>query len=122
MDLVELELVKYTSQIYFENESAKITKESYSQLDAIVDILKKYPKSQFRIEGHASRPGTNEYNMDLSVERAKSVKKYLTKKGVNEYKLWAIAYGENDPITEGTTKEAEAINRRVEIHMIRDDK
>ena len=121
MDNVDLELVKYTSQIYFETESAKIKKDSYSQLNSIIEILNKYPSANFIIEGHASSPGTDEYNMDLSIDRAKSIKKYLVKNGADKTKLWIMAFGENDPIATNKTETGKALNRRVEIHMVREE-
>ncbi|HTF03179.1 MAG TPA: OmpA family protein, partial [Bacteroidia bacterium] len=86
------------SKIYFETGKATLKAESYAQLDALVEILKKYEGAILIIEGHTDNVGEDAYNMDLSQRRTESVKAYLMSKGILESRLVAIGYGETKPI------------------------
>jgi chemotaxis protein MotB len=75
-----------------------------------------------RIDGHTdSRPiapgGRFKSNWDLSASRAISVVRYLVDKGVSPKHLVAAGFGEFQPLEDGTTEEAYAKNRRIEIKL-----
>ena len=67
------------------------------------------------IEGHCSYEGTDEYNLDLSMRRANSVKKYLVAHGINPDKLRIEGFGKRRPLASNDTEEGRVINRRVEF-------
>jgi chemotaxis protein MotB len=56
-------------------------------------------------------------NWDLSAARAISVVQYLISKGVSPVRLAAAGFGEYQPIDPGTTEEALAHNRRIELKL-----
>jgi OOP family OmpA-OmpF porin len=51
------------------------------------------------LTGHADRIGTEDYNQQLSEDRAQAVADYLASKGVDRDKLQVEAKGESEPIT-----------------------
>ena len=53
----------------------------------------------------------------ISEARALSVKEYLTKNGIDEFRLSSQGYGESKPIDKNTTSKGRANNRRVEINL-----
>jgi OOP family OmpA-OmpF porin len=55
--------------------------------------------------------------MELSVERANSVKLYLVNSGINGDNLTVKGYGESNPIADNSTEEGRVQNRRVEIKV-----
>jgi outer membrane protein OmpA-like peptidoglycan-associated protein len=57
--------------------------------------------------------------MKLSDERAASVKQYLVDHGIAAERLASKGYGETRPIADNNTDEGRALNRRVEIHILR---
>ncbi|RKD33517.1 OmpA family protein [Thermohalobacter berrensis] len=78
------------------------------------------------IQGHTDHIGSSEYNRDLSTKRATAVVNYLMESNENleeKYGRYFLAsgYSEFRPITEGTTEEERARNRRIEISIILKD-
>lgn len=70
------------------------------------------------VEGHACNfGGSHEYNMHLSHDRAKAVKRFLVDRGVAEDKLEAVGRGNEMRIVLDGDKEQQAPNRRVEFYL-----
>jgi OOP family OmpA-OmpF porin len=103
------------SNIQFEYNSGILKTDSYPILDKAVAEMKKDPSVKFLLGGHASAEGTAEHNQSLSVERANSVKLYLTNSGISADNLTAKGFGESQPISPNTDEASRALNRRVEI-------
>ncbi|CAN5373715.1 DUF5723 family protein [soil metagenome] len=106
----------------FESGKDIIRASSYDALDSLAALLKKHPDWKLRISGHTDNVGKPTANMTLSKKRAESVKKYLTMKGVSEYKLVTEYYGQMRPIAPNDTPEGRQKNRRVEMLIMSDDK
>ena len=72
-----------------------------------------------RVDGHTDvRPvGGGRTNWDLSAARAIAVVQYLISKGISPQRLVAAGFGEFQPIDTGTTEEAYARNRRIELKL-----
>lgn len=67
------------------------------------------------IEGHTDASGTAQYNKQLSLKRAKSIKQYLSKNyNIDNDRMIISGKGEYSPLS-GKNPYA-AVNRRVEIH------
>ena len=62
--------------------------------------------------------GDDDKNMELSTERAKSVKVYLENQGVQKNRIEAIGKGETEPKASNDTEEGRLMNRRVEVEVI----
>ncbi len=92
--------------------SARIT---MLQLAALVI---KNPDTNFVIEGHTDSFGGEDYNALLSLQRAAAVREWLMKNGVPVEHVYLRACGNNNPLADTrASKEAQSLNRRVEIHM-----
>ena len=89
-------------------------KNSYPDLDNIVNLLKSTPVN-IMLVGHTDSTGPTEYNLGLSERRAKSVYQYLTGKGVESSKLETYGFGETMPVATNATIEGRRKNRRVEF-------
>ena len=87
------------------------------QLDAIVDVMNKYTKATFAIEGHTDSSGRASSNLKLSQKRASAVRDYFVRKGVDASRLTAKGYGETAPEASNSTRAGQAQNRRVEIKV-----
>lgn len=103
----------------FELGKSILTESAKKELNKLAEIIKKYPDSRWRIEGHTDSQGSSEYNKKLSQERADAVKKYLVSLGVPEKMLIAEGMGENYPIADNKTEEGRQKNRRVVITKIK---
>lgn len=102
--------------IYFDFASAKIKPESKPTLDEIATVLKAHPDWKLRVDGHTDNVGTDPGNLELSKQRAGSVKSALA----NDYQIAAErldtnGYGASSPVETNATMEGRARNRRVEL-------
>ncbi len=107
--------IKITQQIHFEFDKDKIRPESFKILDAVADVLKQNPRIKIEIQGHTDNKGSPQYNKVLSDKRAKSVRKYLEKKGIASDRLTANGYGLERPLVSNDTDQGRALNRRVQF-------
>lgn len=81
-------------------------------------LLKKY-KGKIRLEGHCDERGSDEYNLALGENRAKSAMNYLLTLGVPADQLSIVSYGEERPLDNDHTEDAWANNRRVEFEPVK---
>ncbi len=112
----KLELYETT---YFATGKAIIARRSYKMLDQVAAVIKGHPELIIKIEGHTDSVGSNALNLKLSDARAKSVMKYLVKKGVDEARLSAQGFGEDQPVADNKTAKGRSANRRVEFMATR---
>jgi len=105
------------SNIQFEFNSAVLRTTSYQSLDQAAAEMKKDNTVKFVLNGNASAEGTPDHNMELSVERANSVKLYLVNSGINGDNLTVKGYGESNPVADNSTEDGRIQNRRVEIKV-----
>ena len=119
VEIIE-ELNEYSRTILFDLNKATIREESEETLQAIADIMNEYPNSDFHIGGHTDSTGSESYNMELSKERANSVREALVERGIDQGRLTSEGYGESDPIATNNTAQGRQENRRVEISLDQD--
>lgn len=81
-------------------------------------LIQKNPETWFLIEGHTDSLGSADYNALLGLQRAAAVRAWLVSNSVPVEHVYIRSCGNGSPLvsTEGS-KEEQAMNRRVEIHM-----
>ncbi|TWR24605.1 OmpA family protein [Mucilaginibacter achroorhodeus] len=104
--------------IQFEFNSGILKTTAYPILDKAVAEMKKDASVNFQLNGNSSAEGSEQHNMDLSVERANSVKTYLVNSGIDASRLIVKGFGESKPLNGNKTEEERAVNRRVEIQKL----
>ncbi len=104
--------------IQFALNSAKLDATATSILVETAAILKS-KKGSVEVAGHTCSLGTDEYNQKLSEARAKSVKDFLVKQGVESSRLITKGYGESQPKYDNSTEETRKLNRRVELSFLK---
>jgi outer membrane protein OmpA-like peptidoglycan-associated protein len=104
-----------THGINFDVNKATIKPESMGTLNMIVQVMKDNPEIKFEVGGHTDGDGADDYNLKLSQQRADAVKDQLIKLGIDGSRLTAKGYGETKPISDNTSLEGKANNRRVEF-------
>ncbi|GAB2985854.1 hypothetical protein GCM10027049_26240 [Mucilaginibacter puniceus] len=100
------------SNIQFEFDSSVLRTSAYPVLDATSADLRTSGSSVV-VAGYASSEGTAAHNLQLSKDRANSVKTYLVNSGVAASKITTKGYGETNPIADNSTEEGRVLNRRV---------
>lgn len=103
--------------INFETKEAKITPDSYKNLDELVKLLNQYPEANVQIDGHTDNVGDPAKNMALSQSRCDAVVAYLINKGVAAGRMKAIGHGDTQPIADNSTDKGRKENRRVDFRL-----
>jgi len=103
------------SNIQFEFNSGILKTDSYPALDNAAAQMKMDATIKFNLSGFASAEGTDAHNLQLSIDRANSVKAYLVNSGVSADNITTKGYGEANPVADNTTEAGRILNRRVEI-------
>lgn len=85
--------------IFYDFDQATLRPESKEALDELAQILRDNPNITIEMASHTDRWGADEYNIDLSQRRAKSVIDYLTEVGISGDRLQYQGYGETRPKT-----------------------
>ncbi|MEM9456692.1 MAG: OmpA family protein [Myxococcota bacterium] len=104
--------------IYFATGKAVIRKKSFPKLDGAAKVLADYPGLRVEISGHTDSRGKYKKNMKLSQDRADSVKKYLTDKGIDASRIETRGAGPDQPIGDNKTKDGRQQNRRIEFKLL----
>lgn len=115
-DVVELRKLE---NLLFASSSDKINASSYQELDELAQWLNDNPSIVIQLEGHTDFAGNAEANLRLSQARVEAVKEYLIDKKVKKSRIFTKAFGGTQPVTQERTPEARALNRRVEVRVIR---
>jgi outer membrane protein OmpA-like peptidoglycan-associated protein len=103
------------SDVSFDVGRADIRSNFRPVLDKFADTLKSNPATEVRVVGHTDSSGPDSVNDPLSVNRAASVREYLSVHGVSTARVAIDGRGERDPIADNNTESGRAKNRRVEI-------
>jgi len=123
--IVEKEVIKevyvvekeiYLPPVYFDHDKSTVMAQSIPTLRRAVEVLRDNPQvTSVVIEGYADSDGKDNYNLNLSYARAKTVYDFIISYGIDAKRLNTISLGESMPSDLGTTKDAKARNRRVEF-------
>jgi outer membrane protein OmpA-like peptidoglycan-associated protein len=115
-------VVEFNSNVLFGFDKSILSDDAKSNLDKLVVVLNGYPDTDIEIQGHTDSRGSESYNQNLSVQRARSVSQYLTNNGINSNRLTIKGFGETLPKYENETESGRAQNRRVEFLITANEK
>jgi outer membrane protein OmpA-like peptidoglycan-associated protein len=111
-----------SGDVLFDYDKAVLKPEAEQALKKVAVVLSQFPESKVTVEGYTDSKGTRGANMQLSRERAQSVKDWLVKNGgVVAESISTKGYGEQYPIAPNTNPNGtdnplgRALNRRVSI-------
>lgn len=102
-------------RLYFAEGGDQLTPDSQTQLDAILDEVKRRPAPDLVIIGHTDRVGSIEDNDRLALRRAGTIRQIFEGRGVASESIQTAGRGEREPLVPTADEVAEARNRRVEI-------
>lgn len=101
--------------IVFETGKSDILPESEVILNQALKTFKDNPGVEVEISGHTDNVGNKKKNQKLSLDRANSVKKWLTDRGIDGKRITTKGYGPDKPIAPNDTPENKQKNRRIEF-------
>lgn len=112
-----------TLLINFQKNSSNLLDDFNEKILEFAEYLNQNPNLKAKIIGHTSRERVSKeaYNITLSKERAKTIKKELIKHGVDKERLSTDGKGFNEPAASNTSPEGRVKNRRVVIEILRED-
>lgn len=105
--------------IYFGTNRSLLDEDSRIALRFALKSMNDFKDLKINIEGYTDSDGSTSYNKQLSLARAKSVKNWLTSRGIAENRIKVSGFGESNPVADNSTKEGKAKNRRIEIKVIK---
>lgn len=114
--------VTFDSGILFATNSSTLSDASKSALRNFAASLKANPDTYIKIVGHTDNTGKVDYNQILSEKRAKSVYDYLMMQGISSDRMSYEGKGIHQPVADNNTPEGRALNRRVEIVIMANEK
>ena len=109
--------VTFKGDVTFDTDSAVVRPGLLSEIDRVAGVLRSYPETYIRVEGHTDSVGSEEYNIGLSERRANAVKNLLVQRGIAENRIEAVGYGEALSVATNDTEAGRQKNRRVEIKI-----
>ncbi len=104
--------------IQFEFDKAVVQKNSFGELESLVNILQSRPEIKIELEGHTDASGAESYNVNLSKSRVNAVKDFLIANGIDQNRIITNFHGEKKPKANNGTTNGRQQNRRVDIRFI----
>ena len=111
-------LVISLSDVLFDVDKATIKPGAERSLERIAAVLKQYPDHDIAVEGHTDASGSDEYNQNLSEQRAAAVLAQLVLGGIERERITSRGLGESTPVATNATAAGRQQNRRVEVVVL----
>jgi len=108
-------LIANMSDVLFRSGSFELAPGARERLAKVSGIILAYPSLHVSIEGHTDSVGGDEYNQNLSEQRAQAVRDYFVQQGISSSTIETHGYGKTAPIASNDTADGRQQNRRVEL-------
>jgi outer membrane protein OmpA-like peptidoglycan-associated protein len=108
-------LIANMSDVLFRSGSFELLPGARERLAKVSGIVLAYPSLHLAVEGHTDSVGGDEYNQNLSEQRANAVRDYFVQQGISAASVEAHGFGKTEPIASNDTAEGRQQNRRVEL-------
>lgn len=116
---IEIGQVVRLNNVFFDFDKWDLRGESFLELNRVVKLLQENPAIVIEMSAHTDSYGTDEYNVVLSGNRARSVMEYILAKGIDPSRISSKGYGETKPVAPNDTPENRQLNRRVEFTILK---
>lgn len=116
---IEVGAIVKLNNIFFERSKATLLEESFPELRRLLALMQENPHVEIELGGHTDNQGIARLNLQLSLERVEKVRDYLVQNNVEKRRLSIKAYGGTKPIASNSSEETRALNRRVEVTILK---
>ena len=106
------------TRVFFGYDSQILEASACRRLDSLLAVVGSCPVRQLRITGNTDHKGSEDYNLQLSEQRAAAVMDYLASHGMAADHLEVLSQGKSLPLVHSEDEHAMAANRRVDVAMI----
>jgi outer membrane protein OmpA-like peptidoglycan-associated protein len=103
--------------LYFVTGTDELTDESKSEMQRVLDELRRRPAPDIQVIGHTDRVGGDAENDALSLQRAQTMREAMLGLGIPPNRIRAAGRGEREPLVPTADGVDEPRNRRVEINV-----
>ena len=103
--------------VHFDFDRAVLRSEAVDALHVGADWLRRNPELLVLIEGHCDERGTNEYNLALGEQRARSAMDFLVAQGVGVDRITVLSHGREQPLCREQNVGCWRQNRRAEFKV-----
>ena len=103
------------SNITFDTDQSDVKPQFYETLNSVALVFQEFDKTLIDVIGHTDSDGSDDYNYDLSRQRAASVARYLSAQQLDPNRFSVEGRGEREPIASNASAAGKTQNRRVEI-------
>ena len=110
--------VTFDSGILFATNSSTLSSTSQNSLRSFAANLKAKSQTDMLIIGHTDNTGSDRINDPLSLNRASSVRSFLSAQGVDSSRMRVDGKGSHEPVADNSTASGRKENRRVEVYII----
>lgn len=107
--------------VLFDLDKADLKPAGMQGVQQLATFLNENPERKIVVEGYTDSTGSDSYNQQLSQRRAESVRRALTRAGVDAQRIQTVGYGEEYPVASNNSTSGRAMNRRVEVTISNDN-
>ncbi len=115
---IEVGNIMVLRNIFFDTGKYDLKNQSVVELKKLLYLLNENPEIDIEIRGYTDNIGSEDFNIQLSQNRARAVFDYLIANGINRQRLQYKGYGFSDPLADNETEEGRQENRRTEIKIL----
>ncbi len=109
----------WLNPVYFDFNSPKIRVSEITGLHRTIEHLRQNPEIKLRIMGHSDERGSRKANYTISLKRARAVRDYFIKMGIDPKRLTTRGYGSKRPAVKTKGLLYNDLNRRVEYKIVK---
>jgi OOP family OmpA-OmpF porin len=121
-EIPEVKVAVLSGSANFAYGKAELTTIAKIELNKLITVMKDFPETKWRIEGHTDNKGSYKANKRMSQKRANAVLNYFTENGLNDSRFEIAGLGPDFPVADNSTENGRALNRRVKIVLIEKEK
>ncbi len=116
---VEISIPVSVVNFDFNSTTLNVTADTYAALKPFVESMKEDPSIRIRLDAYTDDVGSTEFNKKLAQQRAVAVADYLEYNGISRDRIETRNLGKTSFLASNATEEGRAINRRVEIYVVK---